>query len=86
LSLWSGSSLPIIMSTGPKKSGEWRRSCAAGAESVLTTEKDVVNLCDEWEGLFAPVRVYWLRIEMEVDGGEEFAGDCSGGNGSKGVG
>jgi tetraacyldisaccharide 4'-kinase len=58
--------------------GEIRRMAAqlraAGAESVLTTEKDVINLCDEWEGLFAPVRVYWLRIEMEVERGEKLLG------------
>jgi tetraacyldisaccharide 4'-kinase len=44
---------------------------AAGAASVLTTEKDYLNLPEGWEDLFAPLRVYYLRIRIEVDDGEE---------------
>jgi hypothetical protein len=44
---------------------------AAVARSVLTTQKDCLNLCDGWQDLFAPLRVYWLRITMEVEGEDQ---------------
>ena len=59
-----------------------RRICGAaqraGADSLLTTEKDLVNLRravaqggkDDGRGvaaLFDPLRLFWLRIEQEVD-------------------
>jgi tetraacyldisaccharide 4'-kinase len=44
---------------------------AAGAASVLTTEKDYLNFMDGWEELFLPIRVYYLRIGMEVERGED---------------
>jgi tetraacyldisaccharide 4'-kinase len=43
----------------------------AGGVSVLTTEKDYLNLSDDWEELFSPLRVYYLRIGLDVEGGEE---------------
>jgi hypothetical protein len=39
--------------------------------SILTTEKDYLNLMEGWEELFSPVRVYYLRIGLEVERGEE---------------
>jgi tetraacyldisaccharide 4'-kinase len=44
---------------------------AAGAMSALTTEKDWLNLCEGWPDLFAPLKVYWLRIGIEVEGAQE---------------
>jgi tetraacyldisaccharide 4'-kinase len=44
---------------------------AGGAVSVLTTEKDQLNLPDGWEELFSPVRVYYVKIRLDVEGGEE---------------
>jgi tetraacyldisaccharide 4'-kinase len=38
-----------------------------GARSVLTTEKDCLNLCEGWQDLLAPLCVYWLRIALAVD-------------------
>ncbi len=43
-----------------------------GAEAVLTTEKDLVNLCDDPEHLLAPLPLYWLRIGVELDREAEF--------------
>jgi tetraacyldisaccharide 4'-kinase len=40
---------------------------AKGALSLLTTEKDAVNLCDDCDDLLAPLPLYWLRIAMHVD-------------------
>jgi tetraacyldisaccharide-1-P 4'-kinase len=39
-----------------------------GAEALLTTEKDVMNLCDHIGKLIAPLRLFWLKIGLEVDG------------------
>jgi 3-deoxy-D-manno-octulosonic-acid transferase len=44
---------------------------ARGAEALVTTEKDVVNLCEDWEALIAPLRLYWLKVEMEIEREQE---------------
>ena len=43
-----------------------------GVEAVLTTEKDLVNLCEDPGHLFAPVPLYWLRIGVHLDREDEF--------------
>jgi tetraacyldisaccharide 4'-kinase len=43
-----------------------------GAEVLLTTEKDVMNLPDDAARLIAPSKVYWLRIGLEVEEQERF--------------
>ena len=43
-----------------------------GAEAVVTTEKDLVNLCDDPGHLLAPLPLYWLRIGVEIDREDEF--------------
>ena len=40
---------------------------AAKAEAVLTTEKDVINLCEGGVTLLGPLPVYWLKIRTEID-------------------
>ena len=42
------------------------------ATAVLTTEKDVVNLCEPVTGLLAPLPLYWLKVTMEIAREEEF--------------
>lgn len=44
----------------------------AGAEAVLTTEKDIINICEDCDKLLAPLRLYWLQIRTEIDREEEF--------------
>jgi len=44
---------------------------AAGAEVLLTTEKDLMNLPPDAAGLVAPLRLLWLQAEVEVDGEAE---------------
>jgi 3-deoxy-D-manno-octulosonic-acid transferase len=39
----------------------------AGAQAVLTTEKDMINLCEGSDALLAPLPLYWLRIGVEMD-------------------
>ncbi len=45
---------------------------AAGADALVTTEKDAVNLCDACDDLCAPLPIYWLQIGMHIDREEEF--------------
>ncbi len=45
---------------------------AAGAEVLVTTEKDIMNLREGAAQLAAPVKIYWLKIGVELDREEEF--------------
>jgi tetraacyldisaccharide 4'-kinase len=44
----------------------------AGADAMLTTEKDAVNLCDDCLDLIAPLRLYWLKIRPVLDRETQF--------------
>jgi tetraacyldisaccharide 4'-kinase len=55
-----------------------RRAQELGAQALLTTEKDVANLCENWLELVAPVRLLWLKIEIEIEGAEELLGRVRG--------
>jgi tetraacyldisaccharide 4'-kinase len=44
---------------------------ARGAMALVTTEKDVVNLCEDWEPLIAPLRLYWLKVAMGIEREQE---------------
>ena len=43
-------------------------------QAVVTTEKDLVNLCDDPGHLLAPLPLYWLRIGVHIDREDEFLG------------
>jgi len=43
-----------------------------GVEAVVTTEKDLVNLCEDADHLLAPLPLYWLRIGVQIDREDEF--------------
>lgn len=45
---------------------------SAGVEALLTTEKDLVNLPEGWEGRLAPVRLFWLKIGLEINQADAF--------------
>ena len=45
---------------------------AGGAEALLTTEKDLMNLAEGWRELIAPLRLCWLKIGVEIEHQEEF--------------
>ena len=51
-----------------KRMGAQARS--AGAEVLLTTQKDAMNLCGHVAELIAPLRLFWLRIGVEVENEE----------------
>jgi tetraacyldisaccharide 4'-kinase len=42
-----------------------------GAEAIVTTEKDALNLCDGASELMAPLKLYWLKIGIEIEREEE---------------
>jgi 3-deoxy-D-manno-octulosonic-acid transferase len=44
-----------------------RRASEAGAEAIVTTEKDTINLGEGAAALFKPLRLYWLRVAVEID-------------------
>ncbi len=46
---------------------------AAGATALITTEKDVMNLCEGARELLAPLPLYWLQIGMRLEREAEFA-------------
>ena len=38
-----------------------------GADAIVTTQKDAVNLCDSASELLKPLPLYWLKVAMVVD-------------------
>jgi tetraacyldisaccharide 4'-kinase len=42
-----------------------------GALSLVTTQKDAVNLCEGADDLLAPLPLYWLKVGMRIEGEEE---------------
>ena len=44
-----------------------RRFREEAVEAVLITEKDMVNLCEDPVQLLAPLPLYWLRIDVDLD-------------------
>ncbi len=44
---------------------------AAGAEALVTTEKDAWNLCDDAPALAAPFKLYSLKIGIEIENEDE---------------
>lgn len=51
-----------------------RYAAAQGAERLLTTAKDAVNLCPEFASIIQPLRIYWLEIGVEIEQCAEFIG------------
>ena len=42
-----------------------------GAEALVTTEKDALNLCDGASEIVSPLKLYWLKIGIEIEREEE---------------
>lgn len=49
----------------------------AGANSLVTTEKDAINLCDGSEQLLAPLPLYWLKVGMRIEREDEFLNEIA---------
>ena len=48
---------------------------AQGATALVTTEKDVMNLCEGANDLLAPLPLYWLKVGMTIERESEFASE-----------
>src|SRR5262249_23556448 len=48
-----------------------KQASNAGAEALVTTEKDVMNLGENAAALVAPHKLYWLKIAVEINNEEE---------------
>ena len=44
---------------------------AKGASSLVTTEKDSINLCEGADAMLAPLPLYWLKVGMRIEGEQE---------------
>lgn len=44
-----------------------RRALDIGVDTLLTTEKDAVNLCPETVSIIRPLNLWWLEIGTEID-------------------
>ncbi len=55
--------------------GELQRLLAqaqdCGAEALVTTEKDALNLCNGAPAIVSPLKLYWLKIGIEIEREEE---------------
>jgi tetraacyldisaccharide 4'-kinase len=49
-----------------------QQATAAGAEALVTTEKDMLNLFEGAAGIVAPLKLYWLKIGIEIEKEDEF--------------
>jgi tetraacyldisaccharide 4'-kinase len=49
-----------------------KQAAECGAETLVTTEKDVMNFCDQTAKIVAPHKLLWLKIGIEIDKEEEF--------------
>ena len=50
---------------------------ASGAEAIVTTEKDAVNLCEHADDLLAPLPLYCLKVKMTVEDEERFLAEIA---------
>ncbi len=50
---------------------------AAQAKSLVTTEKDAVNLCEGSDQLLNPLPLYWLRIGMKIEREGKFVSEVA---------
>ncbi len=48
-----------------------QHSRESGAQILLTTAKDAMNLCPEFEAVTDPLKVYWLEIGIGIDRRED---------------
>jgi len=49
-----------------------KQAADGGADTLVTTEKDIMNFCEEAPRIVAPHKLLWLKIGVEIDKEEEF--------------
>ena len=50
---------------------------AQGATALVTTEKDIMNLCGSSDDLLAPLPLYWLKVGMTIERESEFVSEIA---------
>jgi tetraacyldisaccharide 4'-kinase len=51
------------------------RALAEGAAALVTSEKDVVNLCDSRDDLTGKVPLFWLKVGLKIEREEEYVSE-----------
>ncbi len=49
-----------------------KQAADCGSETLVTTEKDMMNFCEHVPAIVAPQKLLWLKIGVEIDREEEF--------------
>jgi tetraacyldisaccharide 4'-kinase len=49
-----------------------KQATQSGADTLVTTEKDMINFCEHVTAIVAPHKMLWLRIGIEIEQEEEF--------------
>ncbi len=49
-----------------------KQAADGGADTLVTTEKDIMNFCEQALRIVAPHKLLWLKIGVEIDREEEF--------------
>lgn len=49
-----------------------KQAADGGADTLVTTEKDIMNFCEQAPRIVAPHKLLWLKIGVEIDREEEF--------------
>lgn len=52
-----------------------KQAADCGSETLVTTEKDMMNFCEQVPSIVAPQKLLWLKIGVEIDREEEFLRD-----------
>ena len=47
---------------------------SAGCAALITTEKDAMNLPQDFAALIAPIELYWLEVELHIDREDDLLG------------
>jgi tetraacyldisaccharide 4'-kinase len=51
-----------------------KQAAERGAQTLVTTEKDIMNFCEQAAKIVAPRNLLWLKIGVEIDREREFLG------------
>jgi len=52
-----------------------RQASAAGADALLTTEKDSMNLCPQFAATIKPLRLFYPEISLEIEDSEQLVNE-----------
>ncbi len=50
-------------------------AASEGADALVTSEKDAVNLCESCDDLFAPLPLFWLKVRLAIERENDFVSE-----------